>query len=377
MQRLCGYALSAEERAAIEEVWSVFESDAAGVAVCTASFEVAHRHAFVVGACGGFERVKFEGTPSSVAAFVQRLSADAEPGMFRLDSARAPLDQTVTTPLFSTRHVENPDLLVLIVEPALFSVFNNQVTSRVRRLAVGRPVLLLCWWYPHGDELLKVALHDLFGAKNIFSPSPERTPRLCAGCAVRPVDASGGASANHQLLRAAGDMLVQNIKKMVQNAHQANFDAAFNLLKAVHNTIATMSRCHTTLDATFHDGDCVLIVTEFSSIHDHLVRSFRKQTRFTYAVVTKASVLDPTKFLEGVSSLRPAPGQAVKVVFADTFFVERELEMCLHLVLERFPVSSADVFTWTCDAAVCVSRDWATAPARDVVLRALKCFVVS
>jgi hypothetical protein len=382
MRLCCGYALDPEEQSGIADVWLAFDTDAASVAVCTAPLEAAHRHVFVVAACGGFSRVKVEGTTAGVASFLQHFDADAAPGMFALDRALAPLDQTVTKPLFSARHVDDPDLVVVVLEPTLFTMVNVFAVNRIRRLVVGKPVLLLCWWYPVNDELLKVALHDVFGTKNIFSPKPQRAPRLCAGCPVRRTDASGGAAANLQLLRSSGDILLQNVRKTVQNAPQASFDAAFNLLKTVHNNVATLSKCHATLDAAIEDGESVVLVSEFAHIHDHVVRAFKKQTRFSFQAFTKAMVFDTTKLAEAGGAApgascgeQQAAGQRVRVLFADAFFVERDFDMCLHLLMQRFPVSSADVFTWTCDADRCVSRDWSPTPTMDVVISALRCFL--
>jgi hypothetical protein len=377
MSSYCGYSLQPEEHAAIQEAWQAWQADPTGIAVCTAPLEVAHRYAIVAGACGGFTRVKFEGALVSVSAFARRFEKDTAPGMFRLDQALAPLDQTTTSPLFSTRQVDNPDLVVVLVEPVTFSFVNGASASSIRRLVANRPVLLLCWWYPANDELLKVALHDLFGRKNIFSPAPQRVPRLCDGCDVRRVDASGGAATCLQNLRAAGEILLQSVRHTVQNVSQATFDTAFTLLKNIHNAVAVQAKCQATLDAAIADGDFVVIISEYTHIHDHVVRAFKKQSRFTFAAFTKAMVFDTTKFLNDfpVAAGAPAEGQRCRLLFADGFFVERELEMCVHLVNKRFPASGADVFTWTCDAEACVSRDWSPAPSKDVVISALRCFL--
>jgi hypothetical protein len=153
----------------------------------------------VVGACGGYERIKIHGTQPSVRSFLMRFDEDTQRGMFDIDRDLLPLDQH-TKPLFSTRDVDDPDLVVLLLEPTMFGMANfKQYVSGVRRLVVGRPVLLMCWWYPLNDELLKVALHDVFGNKNFFSPAIDLFQPLCTGCSLTYVDASGGPAACHRL----------------------------------------------------------------------------------------------------------------------------------------------------------------------------------
>jgi hypothetical protein len=370
----CGYELTNVDKTAIAQAWQAFETDPSSVAVCTAPLERAHRHVMVVGACGGYQRIKIHGTNASVTSFLKRFDEDTQRGMFDIDRDTLPLEQH-TTPLFSTRDVAQPDLVVVLLEPNTFGMANfKRYVSQVRKLVVGLPVLLMCWWYPLNDELLKVALHDVFGNKNVFTPQPDLFPPLCQGCSLTYVDASGGPSVCHELLCSTSDILWQNVKRTTQSCEQTSFETAFTLLKNVHHAVACAAKCHMVLENHVRAGDSVVFISEFAPLLDHLIRSFKKQTKFRFMAFTKAAILDVSKFLLEAPEHAP-PGGCCKVIFVDDFFVHRELQMCLHLAMTRFGVTQADVFRWTCDGEKIRCDEWAPAPTKDAVISALRCYL--
>jgi hypothetical protein len=149
----CGYDLTTTDQTAIGRIWNAFETDAASVAVCTAPLERAHRHVMVIGACGGYQRIKIHGTLSSVRSFLMRFDEDTQRGMFDIDRDSLPLEQH-TTPLFSTRDVGDPDLVVLLLEPSTFGMANfkclgGPVTLRRSGAQSGRPPLPKTLSLPH------------------------------------------------------------------------------------------------------------------------------------------------------------------------------------------------------------------------------------
>lgn len=369
MPLACGYTFTDDEMDAVRDVWRAWEADPCGVAVCTAPMSVAHRHAVVIGACGGFSRVRVESSPGAVAAFVQRFDADPQRGMFALDRDGAPLDEGATRPFFTARHLDDPDLVVLALEPSLFAPAHLNFRVNLRRLVATKPVLLLCWWYPAVDDMLRVALHDVFGTKNIFSPPAHRVPKLCESCTVTRVHCGGDAAADARILPPS-TVLCATIKTALRESGAKPFDTVFSLLKQVRITFSCAARSLATLHAaaSAEDGH-VVYVCEFQQLHDNLQRSLRNQQRLSFTVLTKQHILEAKYPPTGV------PDGPCQVVVADAFFVDRELEMCVHLLNARFTVTSVKVFTWTRDSDKFTSQEWALAPSKDAVISALKCFI--